>query len=225
MGCSNGGKTKENESEQVNKVSDDNCSKNNKYKVIFCLGNPGCGKNTQCDLIKEKYKFSHFSCGDLLRAEASTEGSENGNLINELIREGKIVPAKITCSLAKREMNSRGKENIYLIDGFPRNKENLDGWLEVFGEECIILAVIHLDCSDETCSKRIKLRALNSGRIDDNEDSLKKRFKVFEDETLPNIERLSDITKVLKIDSDKNDKDEIFKNLCSEIDSNIAQHL
>ena len=66
-----------------------------KYKVIFVLGNPGSGKDTQCDLIKLNYDVIHFSCGDLLREEANTESSENGELINTLIKEGKIVPAKI----------------------------------------------------------------------------------------------------------------------------------
>ena len=48
-----------------------------KYKIIFVLGYyiknklspPGCGKNTQCDLIVERYKLIHFSAGDLLREE------------------------------------------------------------------------------------------------------------------------------------------------------------
>lgn len=187
------------------------------YKVIFCLGNPGSGKNSQCDLIKEKFNFTHFSCGDLLRAEASTKDSENGDLINYYIKEGLIVPAKITCSLAKREMDNKGKENIYLIDGFPRNKENLEGWNQVFGDNCKILSVIYLDCSENTCMKRIKIRAQGSGRIDDNDDSLLKRFKVFRDETLPNIEHLSSITKIIKVNSE-NQKDKVFDDLCIEID-------
>jgi UMP-CMP kinase len=193
--------------------------KQSKYKVVFVLGNPGSGKNTQCDLIKEKFNFSHFSCGDLLRAEASDKNSKNGELINTLIKEGKIVPATITCNLAKKEMHTRGKENIYLIDGFPRNKDNLDGWFEVFGDESQILAVLHLDCSDEECTKRIKLRAQNSGRIDDNDESLKKRFNVFKEETIPNIENhLSQVTKIIKINTESSNREDILSSIVKELD-------
>ena len=78
------------------------------YKVIFVLGPPGSGKNTQCAKIVTKYNLIHFGCGDLLRA-ASEKEDEEGQYINELIREGKIVPVRITCSLAKKEMEKNGK--------------------------------------------------------------------------------------------------------------------
>ena len=193
------------------------------YKVIFVLGNPGSGKNTQCDLIKEKYsnKIHHFSCGDLLREEASNENSINGEMINKLIKEGKIVPATVTCSLAKREMQSKGKDKLFLIDGFPRNEENLEGWLNVFGNECKIEAVLHFDCSDEICTKRIKLRSQSSNRIDDNDDSLKKRFKVFQDETIPSIIRLSKMTDVIQISTEGTDKLEIFKEIVLKLEKHI----
>ncbi len=193
------------------------------YKVIFVLGNPGSGKNTQCDFIKEKYntKIHHFSCGDLLREEAANETSKNGEMINKLIKEGKIVPATVTCSLAKREMQSKGKNKLFLIDGFPRNEENLEGWLKVFGDECKIEAVLFFDCADEICTKRIKLRSQSSGRIDDNDDSLRKRFKVFQDETIPNINRLSKMTNVIKINTEGNDKLEIFKEIILQLENHI----
>ena len=55
----------------------------NKYKIIFMIGPPGVGKNTQCDKLVEKYNFIHFSAGDLLRAEIS-KGTENGQLIKSI---------------------------------------------------------------------------------------------------------------------------------------------
>lgn len=81
---------------------------NDFYKVIFVLGPPGSGKNTQCAKIVTKYSLIHFGCGDLLRA-AAEEKSEEGEYINQLIKDGKIVPVRITCSLAKREMEKHGK--------------------------------------------------------------------------------------------------------------------
>ena len=214
-------------------------NKNEIYKVIFVLGNAGSGKNTQCDIVKEHYNLTHFSCGDLLRAAASLESEsdllnkestnspknndllEKSKLINECIKEGKIVPAKITCQLAKDEMDKKGKENVYLIDGFPRNKENLEGWVKVFGEECIILAVLLLDCPDDVCTSRIQYRSKNSGRIDDNLDSLKKRFNVFREETMPNIEYMSQFTNIIKVDGNNNSKEEVFASIKNEFDKLI----
>ena len=58
----------------------------NKYKVIFVVGPPGVGKNTQCDKLVKKYNFIHFSTGDLLREEIS-RGTENGKLIKSIMSQ------------------------------------------------------------------------------------------------------------------------------------------
>ncbi len=70
----------------------------------------------------------HLSAGDLLRAERQS-GSANGELIEKHIREGSIVPVKITVELIKAAMVKQVEQGklVFLIDGFPRNKENLDG--------------------------------------------------------------------------------------------------
>jgi UMP-CMP kinase len=82
--------------------------------TIYKNSPPGSGKNTQCANIVSKYNLKHFGCGDLLRA-AALKNDEEGNYINELIREGKIVPVKITCGLAKKEMKESGKVNKKLF--------------------------------------------------------------------------------------------------------------
>jgi UMP-CMP kinase len=78
----------------------------------------------------ENYEFVHLSAGDLLRAERDS-GSPNGDLINNIIKEGKIVPVEITCGLIKKAMEQAGWEaKTYLVDGFPRNEDNLQGWMK-----------------------------------------------------------------------------------------------
>ena len=67
-----------------------------KYRVIFIIGPPGVGKNTQCDLLVKKYNLIHLGAGDLLRGEIK-KGSEDGKLIKGIIEKGEIVPVKITC--------------------------------------------------------------------------------------------------------------------------------
>ena len=57
--------------------------------------------------------------GDLLRQERERPGSRYGQLIEEYIKEGKIVPSEITVGLLESEMESSGSRR-FLIDGFPR---------------------------------------------------------------------------------------------------------
>jgi len=106
---------------------------------------------------------------------------------------------------------------VFLIDGFPRNLENLEGWLQEFKEACKILAVLFLDCPEDTCIDRIGIRSQTSGRVDDNVESLKKRFVTFRNETIPNLENLSKVTRVISIESNR-DREEIFREVCFEFD-------
>jgi UMP-CMP kinase len=99
------------------------------FEVTFVLGGPGAGKGTQCALITENYGLCHLSAGDLLREERNS-GSKLADMINSYIKEGKIVPAEVTIRLLKQAMEKSGKTK-FLIDGFPRNVENLSEWLRV----------------------------------------------------------------------------------------------
>lgn len=104
-----------------------------KPEVVFILGGPGAGKGTLCRYIVERYGYVHLSAGDLLREERAKPGSQYGELIETHIRNGTIVPVEITCSLLDRAMRiSDNPYNRFLIDGFPRNQDNLDGWNKVY---------------------------------------------------------------------------------------------
>lgn len=156
-----------------------------KPSVLFVLGAPGSGKGTQCSNIVEKFKFEHLSAGDLLRMEKNTPGSPFGSLIEEHIKNGTIVPAQITCSLLERAMRM-SRENYFLIDGFPRNKENIDEWEKEMSGKVNLLGVLFFECQDDVCVKRCLARgAAGSGRSDDNEDSLRKRFQTYQSDTMP----------------------------------------
>lgn len=56
----------------------------------------------------------------------SNTGSDLADLINGYIKDGKIVPVKITCGLIEKAMTDSGNSK-FLIDGFPRNQDNFDG--------------------------------------------------------------------------------------------------
>lgn len=178
--------------------------------VVFVLGAPGAGKGTQCSKIVEKFGFIHLSAGDLLREERNTPGSQYGELIENHIRNGTIVPVKITCSLLEEAMKQSDK-NRFLIDGFPRNKDNLDGWNEEMADKAKVLFILFIDCSEEACIERcLKRGAAGSGRSDDNVESLKKRFHTFHHDTMPIVNHYSEKGMVLEVDGGK-DPETVFQ--------------
>lgn len=183
--------------------------------VVFVLGGPGAGKGTQCSKIVAKYGYVHLSAGELLRREKNTPGSEVGQLISDHIMNGTIVPVKITCGLLEKAMNdvmreSNNEKSKFLIDGFPRNQDNLEGWNAAMDDKVDMQFVLYFDCPEEVCTKRILERGKTSGRTDDNLESLRKRFNTFIRETKPVIKHYSELNKVRKIDAE-NDPDTVFQ--------------
>ncbi|XP_028176883.1 UMP-CMP kinase-like [Ostrinia nubilalis] len=171
-------------------------------EVVFVLGAPGAGKGTQCTLISNEFDFVHLSAGDLLREERQRPGSEYGEMIEQKIRDGQIVPVEVTCSLLHKAMQKSGKSR-FLIDGFPRNKDNLEGWTRVMSDKTKLLFVLFFECSQDLCTERCLGRgAAGSGRSDDNLDSLKKRFNTYLNDTMPIIDHYDQKGLVRKINAE-----------------------
>jgi len=184
-----------------------------KPRVLFVLGGPGSGKGTQCKIMADSFSLHHLSAGDLLRAERDREGSKVGELINNYITEGQIVPVEITVSLLKGAMEQRIKDSVdsdsmFLIDGFPRSHENLRGWGSVIGDWADVVGVIFLDCPEDEMEKRILKRAETEGRNDDNLHTIKKRFHTYVADTMPVIEHYRNENKLFTIPAD-GDRDSV----------------
>ena len=179
--------------------------------IIFVLGGPGSGKGTQCSKIVEKYGFTHLSAGDLLRSEVA-KGTAMGKKINEIIKEGQLVPQDVTICLLKQAMSDNADTNGFLIDGFPRE---IQQGVSFGNEICLAQMVLYFDCPDEELTRRLLKRGQTSGRVDDNEESIKKRLTLFHEKTAPVIEHYDNI--VVKLDSNR-DIDIIFHDACSAID-------
>ncbi|CAL1534440.1 unnamed protein product [Lymnaea stagnalis] len=181
------------------------------YNVVFVLGGPGAGKGTQCEKIQETFGYQHLSAGELLRQERLAKGSQYGEEIEKHLKDGSIVPVAITCSLLHREMESSSKNN-FLIDGFPRNKDNLDGWNEAMNGVAQVKRVLFFDCPDQVCVDRCLSRGLTSGRSDDNAESLKKRIQTYRESTMPIVDHFRKINLVSEIQGDKS-ADEVFEDV------------
>ncbi|XP_055545161.1 UMP-CMP kinase [Wyeomyia smithii] len=184
-----------------------------KPKVVFVLGAPGAGKGTQCEKIVHHFGYTHLSAGDLLREERNREGSEYGALIEDNIRNGRIVPVEITCALLENAMNKTREttgNDKFLIDGFPRNEDNLQGWNSKMSEKVQLQFVLFFECTEDQCIVRCLRRGESSGRSDDNLESLKKRFNTYINDTMPIVEHYKKLDLVKTIDAVAG-PDEVFE--------------
>lgn len=171
----------------------------NQALVIFVLGGPGAGKGTQCANLVRDYGFKHLSAGDLLREEQDRPGSEFGEMIKEYIRDGKIVPQEVTIQLLENAMVATIKENgnrKFLIDGFPRKMDQAIKFEEAV---CPSVFTLFFDCPEDVMEKRLLKRGETSGRSDDNEESIRKRFKTFVETSMPVVDMFEKQGKVVKV--------------------------
>lgn len=190
--CPCGTKSKKSSSPQIN------------VPLIWILGGPGSGKGTQCEKIVKKYGFTHLSSGDLLRNEV-TNGSPRGKEISATMESGELVPVEVVLDLLKEAIyKALPSAKGFLIDGFPRERDQ--GILFEKKVKSVDL-VLFFDATEETLVRRLLGRARTSGRVDDNEDSIKKRlntFKRYNDQILTHYE-----SKLKRINAER-DTDQIF---------------
>lgn len=169
--------------------------------VVFVLGGPGAGKGTQCANLVRDFGFKHLSAGDLLRAEQDRPGSDFGDMIKTYIKEGQIVPQEVTIQLLenaiKQTIDESGNRK-FLIDGFPRKMDQAIKFQEIVVPSAFTL---FFDCPEETMRKRLLHRGETSGRADDNEESIKKRFRTFVETSMPVVEHFEKEGKVVKVDA------------------------
>ena len=158
-------------------------------KNIVIFGAPGSGKGTQSDLLIKNYGLGHISTGDVLREEIK-KGSELGKTAQGYIDNGQLIPDNLMVSILAKVYDSFGRGHKGVIfDGFPRTipqAEALKQMLDERGDK--VAAMIELDVPEDELMKRLLLRGQQSGRADDNEETIKKRLVVYRSQTQPLIE-------------------------------------
>ena len=153
-------------------------------KNIVIFGAPGSGKGTQSDLMIEHYGLEHISTGDVLRNEIKN-GTELGKTAQGFIDNGQLIPDELMVSILASVYDSFGREHKGVIfDGFPRTipqAEALKQMLNERGDK--VAAMIELAVPEDELMKRLILRGQQSGRADDNEETIKKRLVVYHSHT------------------------------------------
>ncbi|GLI68217.1 hypothetical protein VaNZ11_012561, partial [Volvox africanus] len=164
--------------------------------IVFVLGAPGSGKGTQCEKIVEKYGWTHLSTGDLLRNEVLGE-TEMGQQVNEIMASGQMVPNELIFELLTNAMADSGSSR-FLIDGFPRTMDQL---MEFQTQIKPCDGALVFTVPEEVAVERLLARGATSGRVDDNEDTIRERMNVFWSESQQVIEFLADSVNLHEVDS------------------------
>ena len=187
-------------------------------KNIVIFGAPGSGKGTQSDKMIEKYGLNHISTGDVLRAEIKN-GTELGKTAAGYIDKGQLIPDVLVVSILASVYDSFSEKNGVIFDGFPRTipqAEALKKMLDERGDK--VAAMIELDVPEDELMKRLILRGQQSGRADDNEETIKKRLVVYHSQTQPLIEWYKNEGIHHHIDG-LGELDRIFADICEVIDN------
>lgn len=164
--------------------------------VIF--GPPGAGKGTQAEILASNLNIPTISTGDLFRSHMS-EGSELGHLAATYIARGALVPDEVTVGMLRERLEAKDVNNGFLLDGFPRNVAQIDSLDDLLGEDGLS-AVIQLEVPEQELITRLVRRGEESGRSDDNEEVIRKRLAVYEEQTAPVAEKYRQRGQLITID-------------------------
>jgi adenylate kinase len=150
---------------------------------IVLFGPPGAGKGTQSEKIIADFGLKHLSTGDMLRAEMAS-GSELGEQVKGIIAEGKLVSDEIVIALIEKRLTADGPGHIF--DGFPRTVAQAEALDQLMQQhQTSITCMIALQVPEEELVTRLVKRGQESGRSDDNEETIRKRITEYNDKTLP----------------------------------------
>lgn len=185
---------------------------------IVIFGAPGSGKGTQSERIVEKYGINHISTGDVLRAEMKN-GTELGKTAKEYCDQGQLIPDELMIDILAKVFDSFKNSKGVIFDGFPRTipqAEALKKMLEERGQD--ITVMLDLDVPEEELMARLIKRGQESGRSDDNEETIKKRLVVYNTQTAPLKEFYKGEGKYQHING-LGTMDAIFADICKAIDT------
>jgi adenylate kinase len=207
-------------------------------RLVF-MGAPGSGKGTQARRLMEAYASPQISTGDLLRA-AVAAGTSLGKKAKAAMDAGQLVADDIVVGMIRERLGQKDTKFGFILDGFPRSlaqADALDRMLAEVGQplnKAILLDVkfdnlIKRLTGRRTCKvcghlynvhfnppKKQGLCDIDGGelvqRADDNEETITKRLKVYQEQTAPLVDYYKKQNKFVSIDGEGS-MDEIFRRI------------
>jgi len=181
---------------------------------VILLGAPGAGKGTQAERIVADFGLPHISTGEMLRA-AVANGTEMGREAQKYMESGALVPDEVVIGVVRERLAEPDALAGFLLDGFPRTipqAEQLDAMLAGAGRA--VTHVVLIDVPADELVQRLAGRRSCAGcgklynvtfdppktegvcdvcggqltqRADDNEETVRNRLAVYEEQTAPLI--------------------------------------
>ena len=147
-------------------------------RLLF-IGPPGAGKGTQAGRVAERLDIPHISTGDMFRHHVSS-GTELGRLVDAIMKAGEYVPDEITVEMLGERLAEPDAAKGYILDGFPRTAGQVAALDGLIGDDGLDSVVV-FDVDEDALVERL----LGRGRADDTEDTIRNRFKVYQEQTAP----------------------------------------
>jgi adenylate kinase len=165
---------------------------------LLIVGPPGSGKGTQSLRISRALGIPHVSTGALLR-HAIRLGTPLGDSACECVAAGHLVPDALVNELVRERLgHATARTRGFLLDGFPRNRAQLDALLAWLHPESLD-AAIELVARSEIVVQRLTAR----GRADDTEAGIAARLGAYEVETSPMLRDLDAAGLLIPVDADR----------------------
>ena len=181
---------------------------------IILMGPPGVGKGTEAELLVKHYDIPHISTGNIFR-ELYKDKTQVGKIAKEYIDRGELVPDDITNEIVRHRLLMKDCKKGFLFDGYPRNIEQAKAFDALLVEQGWKLdAVINIAAPDNVIVDRIAGRRVCSTcgavyhitnkkpkvegicdvdggkliqRADDMEETVKRRLRIYYNQTEPVI--------------------------------------
>ena len=155
---------------------------------LLIIGPPGAGKGTQAQLIAGRYAIPAVSTGDMFRA-MQTSATPLAIMVREVMESGGYVTDDLVNQIVDERLSQPDCEHGFLLDGYPRTLQQVDSLDERLARDGHgIDMVISLTANEEEVASRLLKRAAIEGRSDDNEATIRKRQRVYAEQTAPLIE-------------------------------------
>ncbi|MBU1250152.1 adenylate kinase [Microcella indica] len=155
---------------------------------LLLIGPPGAGKGTQAHALSDALGVPAISTGDIFRDNVRNE-TELGRQAKAYMDAGDNVPDSLTNDLVRDRLAQDDCAGGFLLDGYPRTTDQvraLDEFLA--GQGTSMDAVIELVADPDVVVERLRKRALDQGRADDDESVVRHRLTVYREQTAPLID-------------------------------------
>ncbi len=199
-------------------------------RFIVLLGPPGAGKGTQAEAISTRLHLPHISSGDIFRENLKNQ-TELGKLAAGYINKGELVPDDVTIAMIHERLSRPDCREGALLDGFPRTPPQAEALAAMLSEmDGQVKSVPYICVPDEVLIERLAGRwtCRAAGHVfhekynppkkpgvcdfdgselyqreDDKTETVKRRIRVYLEQTQPLIDYYTQRGVLMEVDGKK----------------------